>query len=351
MLFLAAMIMLHVGSLRPVASSMLPFAPLVVFTSAVLMGLRFNRSGLVFSVVVLAIADRALSFWSDGLSVPGSSSLIAYHAASILLPVNLMMLSLMRERGVFTYYGVSRMAVLALQPLVIFIFARLNPEALIRCLDMQLADLPALGHLAVSQPALIAFLLAFTVMLLRFALNGGVKESGFLWAMVTVFSSFATVYDSGGRLFLFTVAGTILLVSIIEISHTMAFRDELTGLPARRALKEDLLKLGGRYALAMVDIDHFKKFNDTYGHDVGTRSCAWWPPSWAGYPAEASPSGTGARSSPWCLPEGMRTMPGPTWRISAGRWSRPSSSSGGDSGPGTDPGRSSRENPPRNACP
>lgn len=49
----------------------------------------------------------------------------------------------------------------------------------------------------------------------------------------------------------------------------MAYQDELTSLPGRRALKEYLLKLGSEYTIAMFDIDHFKKFNDTHGHDVG----------------------------------------------------------------------------------
>lgn len=49
----------------------------------------------------------------------------------------------------------------------------------------------------------------------------------------------------------------------------MAFRDELTGLPSRRALNEQLLGLGRQFVIAMLDIDHFKRFNDTYGHDVG----------------------------------------------------------------------------------
>ena len=49
----------------------------------------------------------------------------------------------------------------------------------------------------------------------------------------------------------------------------MAFRDELTGLPGRRALDERLKATGRSYAVAMVDVDHFKKFNDTHGHDVG----------------------------------------------------------------------------------
>ena len=49
----------------------------------------------------------------------------------------------------------------------------------------------------------------------------------------------------------------------------MAFRDELTGLPGRRALNERLQRLPRQYVLAMTDVDHFKKFNDTHGHDVG----------------------------------------------------------------------------------
>jgi GGDEF domain-containing protein len=49
----------------------------------------------------------------------------------------------------------------------------------------------------------------------------------------------------------------------------MAYDDDLTGLPARRALNEALARLRGIYTVAMVDIDHFKRFNDEHGHDVG----------------------------------------------------------------------------------
>jgi diguanylate cyclase (GGDEF)-like protein len=67
----------------------------------------------------------------------------------------------------------------------------------------------------------------------------------------------------------FATAGLVLVISVIETSHSMAFRDELTGIPGRRALDEALLKLTGNYSVAMLDIDFFKKFNDRYGHDVG----------------------------------------------------------------------------------
>ena len=64
-------------------------------------------------------------------------------------------------------------------------------------------------------------------------------------------------------------AAVVLTVAVLKDTFRMAFHDELTGLPSRRALNERLLTLGNRYAIAMLDVDHFKKFNDTHGHDVG----------------------------------------------------------------------------------
>jgi diguanylate cyclase (GGDEF)-like protein len=61
-----------------------------------------------------------------------------------------------------------------------------------------------------------------------------------------------------------------------EILKVQAMRDPLTGLYNRRFLEETLereLAIAQRrkapLALIMADIDHFKRFNDTYGHDAG----------------------------------------------------------------------------------
>jgi len=57
---------------------------------------------------------------------------------------------------------------------------------------------------------------------------------------------------------------------------TLASQDFLTGLPNRRAfhnlLKEQHSSIKSseeNYCICVLDIDHFKKVNDTYGHDVG----------------------------------------------------------------------------------
>lgn len=64
-------------------------------------------------------------------------------------------------------------------------------------------------------------------------------------------------------------AGLALLFAIGYAAYRMAFLDALTGLPGRRMLDEHMARLGRRHAIAMLDVDHFKAFNDRYGHEVG----------------------------------------------------------------------------------
>ncbi len=56
-------------------------------------------------------------------------------------------------------------------------------------------------------------------------------------------------------------------------SGSAAYRDELTGLPTRLAMVEHLraLRSGSTRcaALMLIDLDHFKDINDSWGHDVG----------------------------------------------------------------------------------
>lgn len=61
----------------------------------------------------------------------------------------------------------------------------------------------------------------------------------------------------------------LVLAAMLQESFNMAFRDELTGLPGRRAFNTHLQRAGGTFSVAMIDVDYFKRFNDTHGHDAG----------------------------------------------------------------------------------
>lgn len=68
---------------------------------------------------------------------------------------------------------------------------------------------------------------------------------------------------------LFSLASCFIILNLIFCSRELAFDDPLTQLPSRRALEDDLKNTGSKFTIAMLDIDHFKKFNDTYGHSTG----------------------------------------------------------------------------------
>jgi len=268
-LFCAAPAMICLDSLHALVPSIVRIGPAVIFISALLIGWRFNRSSLVFAALILALADRILLVFIRDFPLSAGAELVTYHSVSLLLPLNFMVLSLVQERGFITAHGLRRMTLIALQPLLIALFAWWNPDVLLKWLRYPVMPGFMPEGVPLSQPALLAFLLALLVIAFRFVQRQGARESGFFWLLVTLLASLAAGLPAADRVFSFSVAGLILLVSLIEDSHAMAFKDELTGLPARRALKEDLLKLGGRYTLAMLDIDHFKSLNDRYGHDVG----------------------------------------------------------------------------------
>ncbi|MEA2072929.1 MAG: diguanylate cyclase [Campylobacterota bacterium] len=74
------------------------------------------------------------------------------------------------------------------------------------------------------------------------------------------------------------INNTIEALENIQIVTNHANRDFLTGLYNRRYFfdtmseyEEEIRESPEQYAVAMIDIDHFKNINDTYGHDVGDR--------------------------------------------------------------------------------
>jgi diguanylate cyclase (GGDEF)-like protein len=124
-------------------------------------------------------------------------------------------------------------------------------------------------------PDLMLYLPFFIVLSVMFAQYFKIKKVATAYNIVLLLSIMNGVvaYRNQVHVYLYFTAGAIiLLIATIESSFYLAYIDELTNLPGRRKFNESMLNLGKKFTIAMIDVDHFKKFNDTYGHKSGDQA-------------------------------------------------------------------------------
>ena len=239
----------------------LHFYYVCAFAAGLVLAWRFNSSRVLFSLLVLLVAHRAVDFFAAGQFHTGPGR-TAVALAALLVPLNFIVFAAMRERGLIIAGIAPRFGLLFLESVVFAVLCR--PEN-------SPANPPHPGAAAIPLwiLLLLTFVAAIAVFVRRFFQTRKPIEPGFVWSVAAVFMwlQFAPVGKASDAYV--ATAALILAASLIETSYVLAYHDELTGIRGRRAFNESLLSLDQQYAIAIVDIDHFKKFNDTYGHDVG----------------------------------------------------------------------------------
>jgi len=189
----------------------------------------------------------------------------------VLLPLNLAALALTAERGFVTPPGLVRLAIIGLQIAAVALLDRTMPGPTAALLHLRLLPPSLVGWTPLADPALLAFLLAFGLQIAGQLMSPTHTQRSYLWGLAAAFLGLNALRPGNPdpMTFYLATACLILIAAVVEASYHMAYEDSLTGLPARRALTEALLRQGGHYAVAMADVDHFKQINDRHGHDVG----------------------------------------------------------------------------------
>jgi len=258
MFFLAAITLASTGWLTlPLPA--LKFLYYCATFGAMLLAWRFHTSRLFLALLVLLVVGQAVAF---SASHPPLLLLIV-GILSVLVPLNFALIAGMTERG-FTVSSTG--------PVALFLFVQSLTVA-VWC-STQIPEVHSHAHhlaSAISFPgyALLGIAAVGVFIALRFLLTRKQVDAAFLWALFAVLLSLRFSETSRTAMLYAIAAACILGAAIVENSYLLAYHDELTGLPSRRAFNEALLRLRPPYSIAVVDIDHFKRFNDTYGHETG----------------------------------------------------------------------------------
>lgn len=232
--------------------------PYWLLSIAAAMALQFNRSRLAFLALLLLVfyvgkqssaqLFTTLDNYTDELFI-GGAIVISWFA-------------FIKDRGIISSHGMVRTLGIIVGLGLGFIW--------LAVLDRFQAEIIAKSPVNVTYrtltllPIICCFILVFFRAIWRANLvNTSILTTLGIW----LFYYFQP--DALPLAVLLSSLAMIYLFTILIDSYFLAYRDELTGLASRRALYNLVLSLGRKYSVAMLDIDHFKKFNDTYGHDVG----------------------------------------------------------------------------------
>lgn len=232
----------------------------------VVMSYQFNRTRLLLaSLAVSALYWLIQTHLQVSLDDPDAARL--YLVVSLALPVLVCYLLLVPERGPLSSPGLMTCACFvavagACFPLADWILAGDGQWTQFFAPRSSDGYMLSLGATALCG---IAGLLALVLLLLRNAHT----EAALLGVLLTGYLALGLLHLENISVVMASCGGLCVAWGLVRSSHSMAYRDELTGLLSRRALNERLSSLGRKYSIAMLDVDHFKRFNDTHGHDVG----------------------------------------------------------------------------------
>ena len=233
----------------------------------------YRRQRELFLMVTVYIAyfllDTQTDFYRDNGQVRADAAVI-FHLCCLLLPLLYVLYSAWEERTHLFQDMVARFAVLLAFSSVAVGLEQSYPQALLNWL----AEIrwPALhgSWMSLIQLSYPVFLIGFALLGWQYWRNPRPLHAAQLVGLLGVFWMLPKTFILPFTLNI--MCSQVMLMIAAAVAHEayqMAFRDELTGLPGRRALNERMQRLGRNYVLAMSDVDHFKKFNDTHGHDVG----------------------------------------------------------------------------------
>ncbi len=237
-----------------------PLAAPLVNGLALLLALGFHRNRAVLILAVLTCAAAAVSGF-----IANEQAARGYDAARMFAPWLLLAIAAMPERGLLARRNLALMACVGIAIwLTVASPAHVWPS---------LQSALPLGMLPWS-PGTVAATLTFiaaALCLVRWVLIGAPMEAGLGVVLAFAASALLPITHIDGARIAFALAGVAAMIAVLFASYRMAFVDALSRLPNRRALDESLARMSGTFAIAMIDIDHFKQFNDTHGHDAGDK--------------------------------------------------------------------------------
>lgn len=264
-ILLLAGYLLFSGYLSFLPVSVLNYFVLTIFIIAMLLSIWFNKSRYFFALLYLAVI-YIIRFYFIEYYMAGLNIEPLYWILTILLTTAIITFSFTKDQGVFSLGGGLSFLFIVFQTVAI-IFLALYGSGVLAYFNANVVDSISIFQMPNFQCLIL--ILGSIFYLASGNLWPQKDMAGFLGVLAATLLPFYFEDNLLAWETFYSASAIIILLKVLNEMHKMAYIDELTGLPGRRSLHHNINGLSGLYTIAMVDIDHFKKINDRYGHEVG----------------------------------------------------------------------------------
>ncbi len=253
----------------PAWLTLVQFSPFVIGAIGVFVSIWLNRIQPLLLIVSIILVNFVLAYYAP-MEQESIAKTVLFPIVSFLLPFNIFLWALLPEKGVqnrgINFFVISLIALQAC-----FVYWFMNEMPLDWVVELSKPVVPGLDYYTLPFMSSFMFLVAgFSVSLkLQKQVQLKIFDHSVLFILLLMGFALNQYLHAGVLQWVSTVAMLMVQLALLFDSHHIAYTDELTGLKSRRALNEAFMSLGKKYSIAMVDIDFFKQFNDTYGHDLG----------------------------------------------------------------------------------
>jgi len=244
--------------------------PLVTLGIAVFLSWKFNRiNSFYFLTLCLPVYAAQVFLLTYPVDINSFATQLIVAIACLILPLNATIMKTWRLAAGISFTNFKRLLFISSQFALLYWLLKNEQLIVLKYINPEM--LAPFSPLPSVFPSSSIFIIPLAILVQIYSIykKPNILEIHQLIALIAIFTGIFFIEHLHFTVLVYAGIGLMFSIAVIQESYEMAYIDTLTRLPGRRTMEEELQKLSGCFSIAMLDIDHFKKLNDNYGHDVG----------------------------------------------------------------------------------
>ena len=179
-------LMKKIPSLTSPVMLVIEYSSYVIFGLGVILSIRFNQ-GRVFLIILLLFLSQLFLNYYEKLSINTTTfSEVLYRLICLLVPLNIVIISLLKERGIFSLWGKIRIALILTQLIVVYIITVANHSSIQKVVNYKFIGL-SFDKLIVNQTALLLFFFTLIFLIVKSFMKSSAFEARLIGVIISIF--------------------------------------------------------------------------------------------------------------------------------------------------------------------